>query len=184
MITYGLTAANWKEQTELASMMLTEAVALDLAYGGLNTWVNSAHTYITQYGQSMFNTAIPGIATFVPSIFYSSYSLPEVTRTNYTSVANGTKGGTNLVNAGTGVGAMFGVNFEWGALLISGFGFIMLAGLIYSITKSAAAGIVIGFAGLMVVVWVGFGTMLFQLLLVVFVTVAMLFAIYFWNSRM
>lgn len=177
-----LSAGDYYESSSLGGIMLTQAQILQDA--GVGTLLTSGVLNYT--GATYFLEAIPGLSTMVPEIFETTITYPTAAYTNWTvDYEEGLQAhqGARLRGAITDIGSMFGVSEGWSAFWLMGLMFLVFASVIYVPTRDPKLALLAAFPVLIGAAWLGLGTTMLQIVVIVIFGVAFLFGIYFILGR-
>ena len=183
MDTWTLNSSDYHEETEVESYMLDQASILE-AYWGL-TLLNTSNQ-LNSTGAIAFNDGIPGLINYYPTLYGTSTSVPTVTWGNWTQAYVNTLGaneGSKLHATMSALGGFIGVTGDWMAFWITLMAAFVLGGIVYTFSGSSAAALTFAFFALPAAVFLGLGSVLFNLMATIFIILAIGFGIVFILAR-
>ena len=183
MDTWTLNSSDYHEETEVESYMLDQASILE-AYWGL-TLLNTSKQ-LNSTGAIAFNDGIPGLINYYPTLYGTSTSVPTVTWGNWTQAYVNTLGaneGSKLHATMSALGGFIGVTGDWMAFWITLMAAFVLGGIVYTFSGSSAAALTFAFFALPAAVFLGLGSVLFNLMATIFIILAIGFGIVFILAR-
>lgn len=166
MVTYTLGASNWITGTMTESRGLLRIHCLDLAELLQADWgfdlivTTVSGTYLNSDGRTTFLDAIPGLDTAIPNLFQmSSGSMVVDWNTNtgayQTELAMGTKAGTKIAAAFTGIGTYIGVSGQTAAGLFMCLIALMVIGIVFFYSGNTIAAMVLSIPIVIMGNWLG-----------------------------
>ena len=180
MITKVLTPGDYYEQTSFQGYLLTQANILQTDWA-ITLLTSGDKLNVT--GATFFKEAIPGLNNMLPDFFQVNTATMTTDNTSYTNAyadnTSARKGGMNV--AFMEIGSMFGVSEGWTMLWGVGILDVILMGIIYGTTKRPEIAFVSGFFLTAIMGWVGLIQL--QIVIILLIFVAILFAILFILGR-
>jgi len=199
MDTWTLNSSDYHEETEVESYMLDQASILEADWG--LTLLNTSNQ-LNSTGAIAFNDGIPGLINYYPTLYGTSTSVPTVTWGNWTQAYIATLGANAQIGydplfplapaTGTSVGlkatmsalgGFIGVTGDWMAFWLTLMAAFVLGGIVYTFSGSSAAALTFAFFALPAAVFLGLGSVLFNLMATIFIILAIGFGIVFILAR-
>ena len=183
MDTWTLNSSDYHEETEVESYMLDQASILEADWG--LTLLNTSNQ-LNSTGAIAFNDGIPGLINYYPTLYGTSTSVPTVTWGNWTQAyvtTLGTNEGSKLHATMSALGGFIGVTGDWMAFWITLMAAFVLGGIVYTFSGSSAAALTFAFFALPAAVFLGLGSVLFNLMATIFIILAIGFGIVFILAR-
>ena len=183
MDTWTLNSSDYHEETEVESYMLDQASILEADWG--LTLLNTSNQ-LNSTGAIAFNDCIPGLINYYPTLYGTSTSVPTVTWGNWTQAYVNTLGaneGSKLHATMSALGGFIGVTGDWMAFWITLMAAFVLGGIVYTFSGSSAAALTFAFFALPAAVFLGLGSVLFNLMATIFIILAIGFGIVFILAR-
>jgi hypothetical protein len=183
MDTWTLNSSDYHEETEVESYMLDQASILEVDWG--LTLLNTSNQ-LNSTGAIAFNDGIPGLIMYYPTLYGTSTSVPTIIWGNWTQAyvtTLGTNQGTRLHDTMAALGGFIGVTGDWMAFWVTLMAAFVLGGIVYTFSGSSAAALTFAFFALPAAVFLGLGSVLFNLMATIFIVLAIGFGIVFILAR-
>ncbi len=173
-----LSATSYYEQADFTARMLAEAEILQTNWG--ITLLTGG--FLNSTGATYFTYAIPGFPEFAPDAMYSSAYYPSASNITYnTSYEESLHAhtGPRLEAAILDLATWLHVSEDWMAIWLVCIAYLVMAGIVYSVTKDPGVAMVVSITIPVGAAYLGVGLSWLTIIIAVAIVAAVLFAIHF-----
>lgn len=178
-----LSATSYHEGDEFTALMLAEAEVLQDDWG--ITLLTGG--YLNSTGATYFTYAINNFSQFAPDAMYSTAYYPSVSNitynTSYYEESLHEHTGPRLEAAIADIAGWLGVSEDWMAIWLVSIAYLVMAGVVYSVTKDPGVSMLVSVPVVVVAAWLGVGLSWLTILIAVAIITAILFGIHFILGR-
>ena len=176
--THTMSASDFKEQEEFSARMLTEAEILQ------DDWAITllSNGLLNSTGVTYFTYAINNFTELAPDAVYSSAYYPTATNRTYdTAYADSLHEhtGPRLEAAITDLANWLHVSEDWMAIWLVSIAYLVMAGIVYSVTKDPGVAMLVSIVIPVGAAWLGVGLSWLTIIIAVGIINAVLFSIHF-----
>ena len=184
MVTKVLAAGDYFEKSSLQGILIDQAKELEDDW---DTVLLTPGNKLNTTGSTFFAKAIPNLGSMVPGLLATAVRQlpPEYTSWNQTYVAELQEHeGSRLRGAVTEIGSYFGLSEGWSGFWLISMVYLLFVGAMYPAVRNPGWALIAGFPVLVGAAFLGIGTSLLTLVVVLVLVAALIFGVYFILGRL
>ena len=185
MVTRVLTTGDYLEGVNLGSVMLAQARELEYDWG--LDLIDKEANRLNTTGTTYFTKAVPNLGSMAPEIVSLAVRTlsPDYASWNQTYAEELQEHeGLRLKEAVTDIGAYFGLSEGWSGFWLISIVYLLFVGAMYPTVRNPGWALIAGFPILAGAAFLGVGTSLLTLVVVLVLIAALIFGIYFILGRL